>query len=261
MKMGNTASPWRYDAVHLPTGPGVFVSRRYCSMITPDFGWSHRLLPLNALTGHGCTNLATGREGGTVPKTIAILGSALFFVVAPSTLAGLIPWWITRWEFLPPFFDLQATRVVGILLIVAGLPGLVDSFARFALQGLGTPAPIAPTQNLVVTGLYRYVRNPIYVAVVAVILGQAILFGDWRLLDLRRAHVARLPRLCPGVRGAGACSAVWGRVRGFPGQRPAVDSAAVSMAHRIRPPAQWRRRGERGRQNSKPAAHYSTLFQ
>jgi protein-S-isoprenylcysteine O-methyltransferase Ste14 len=151
-------------------------------MITPDFGWSHRLLPLNALTGHGCTNLATGREGGTVPKTIAILGSALFFAVAPSTVAGLVPWWITRWEFRPPFFDLQATRAVGILLIVAGLPGLVDSFARFAVQGLGTPAPIAPTQNLVVTGLYRYVRNPIYIAVVAVILGQAILFGDWRLM-------------------------------------------------------------------------------
>ena len=116
-----------------------------------------------------------------MPKTIAILGSALFFAVAPSTVAGLVPWWITRWEFRPPFFDLDATRAVGILLIVAGLPGLVDSFARFALQGLGTPAPIAPTQNLVVTGLYRYVRNPIYVALVAVILGQALLFGDWRL--------------------------------------------------------------------------------
>jgi protein-S-isoprenylcysteine O-methyltransferase Ste14 len=113
--------------------------------------------------------------------TKAILGSALFFVAAPSVLAGLIPWWMTRWEFLPPFFDLQATRAVGVLLIVVGLPGLVDSFARFALQGLGTPAPIAPAQNLVVTGLYRYVRNPIYVAVVAIILGQAILFGD-RLL-------------------------------------------------------------------------------
>src|SRR6266403_2190756 len=150
-------------------------------MITPDFGWSHRLLPLNPRTGHGCTNLATGREGGTVPKTIAILGSALFFVAAPSVVAGLIPWWITRWEFLPPFFDLQATRAVGILLIVAGLPGLVDSFARFALQGLGTPAPIAPPHHLVVTGLYRYVRNPIYVAVAAVIFGQAVLFGDWRL--------------------------------------------------------------------------------
>ena len=117
-----------------------------------------------------------------MPKTIAILGSALFFAVAPSTVAGLVPWWITHWEFRPPLFDLDATRAVGILLIVAGLPGLVDSFARFALQGLGTPAPIAPTQNLVVTGLYRYVRNPIYVALVAVILGQAALFGDQRLL-------------------------------------------------------------------------------
>ena len=116
-----------------------------------------------------------------MPKTIAVLGSALFFAVAPSSVAGLVPWWITRWEFRPPFFDLDATRAVGILLIVAGLPGLVDSFARFALQGLGTPAPIAPTQNLVVTGLYRYVRNPIYLALVAVILGQAVLFGDQRL--------------------------------------------------------------------------------
>ena len=115
-------------------------------------------------------------------KTIAILGSALFFAVAPSVLAGLIPWAITHWEFRPPFFDLQATRGVGMLLIAAGLPGLIDSFARFALQGLGTPAPIAPPQNLVVTGLYRYVRNPIYVAVVALILGQGILFGDGRLL-------------------------------------------------------------------------------
>ena len=44
------------------------------------------------------------------------------------------------------------------------------------------PAPIAPTRNLVVTGLYRYVRNPIYVAVVAIILGQAVLMGDWRLI-------------------------------------------------------------------------------
>ena len=113
---------------------------------------------------------------------MAILGSALFFVAVPSVVAGLIPWAITRWEFLPPFFDMQATRAVGILLIVAGLPGLIDSFARFALQGLGTPAPIAPTQKLVVTGLYRYVRNPMYVAVVSVILGQAILFADWRLM-------------------------------------------------------------------------------
>ena len=123
------------------------------------------------------------RESGTaVQRTIAVLGSAVFFVVAPCTLAGLIPWWMTHWEFLPPFLGLELTRGLGAIMIFAGVPGLVDSFARFALQGLGTPAPIAPTRNLVVTGLYRYVRNPIYVAVVAVILGQAVLMGDWRLI-------------------------------------------------------------------------------
>ena len=115
-------------------------------------------------------------------RVSAVLGSALFFVVAPCVLAGLIPWSMTHWEFRPAFFGLEGARSVGVLLILVGLPGLVDSFARFALQGLGTPAPIAPPQNLVVTGLYRYVRNPMYVAVVAVILGQAILFGDGRLM-------------------------------------------------------------------------------
>ena len=115
-------------------------------------------------------------------KTTAVLGSALFFVVAPAMLAGVIPWSITHWEFRPPFLAAEATRVAGLALVVAGVPGLLDSFTRFALQGLGTPAPIAPPRNLVVSGLYRYVRNPIYVAVVAVILGQALLFADRDLL-------------------------------------------------------------------------------
>jgi protein-S-isoprenylcysteine O-methyltransferase Ste14 len=117
-------------------------------------------------------------------KVSAVLGSALFFVVAPFVLAGLIPWWMTGWEFRPAFLGLEVTRTIGVLLILIGLPGLVDSFARFALQGLGTPAPVAPTKNLVVTGLYRYVRNPIYVAVVAIIVGQALLFGAWGLVLL-----------------------------------------------------------------------------
>ena len=115
-------------------------------------------------------------------KITAVLGSALFFVIAPLMLAGFIPWWVTQWEFRPAFFGLDLTRILGGILIIVGVPGLVDSFSRFALEGLGTPAPIAPPQKLVVTGLYRYVRNPIYIAVVAVIVGQALLFGDWRLI-------------------------------------------------------------------------------
>ena len=115
-------------------------------------------------------------------KAMSILGSVLFFVVAPVVVAGVVPWWITGWEFQPAFGGFAGTRVIGVLLIMAGIPAVVDSFARFALQGLGTPAPIAPTQHLVVTGLYRYVRNPIYIGVVSVTLGQALLFGDGRLL-------------------------------------------------------------------------------
>ena len=115
-------------------------------------------------------------------KAVAVLGSALFFVVAPLVLAGIIPWSVTQWEFRPALFGVDLTRIFGGILIIAGAPGIVDSFARFALEGLGTPAPIAPPQKLVVSGLYRYVRNPIYIALVAVIFGQALLFGDWRLV-------------------------------------------------------------------------------
>src|SRR5580693_2406201 len=131
----------------------------------------------------GEVGMSSQRVSGTaVQRTIAVLGSAVFFVVAPFTLAGLVPWWITGWQLRPPFLGLELTRGIGAIMILAGVPGIVDSFARFALQGLGTPAPIAPPRNLVVTGLYRYVRNPIYVGVAAVIFGQALLFSDWRLL-------------------------------------------------------------------------------
>lgn len=117
-----------------------------------------------------------------MPEVKAILGSALFFVAAPVVVAGFVPWWITHWEFRRAFLGVEQTRIIGIVLIIVGAVGLLDSFARFALQGLGTPAPIAPTRNLVVTGLYRYVRNPMYVAVVAAIFGQAVLFGERHLV-------------------------------------------------------------------------------
>ncbi len=77
---------------------------------------------------------------------------------------------------------LSALRYFGIVLIVAGLVVLLDSFRRFALQGRGTPAPVLPTERLVVTGLYRYVRNPMYVAVLSIVAGQGLLLGNARVL-------------------------------------------------------------------------------
>ena len=73
-------------------------------------------------------------------------------------------------------------RVLGALLILGSLPVLVAAFVRFVTEGVGTPAPVAPTQHLVVGGLYRYVRNPMYLAVVGAILGQALLFGSLSLV-------------------------------------------------------------------------------
>jgi protein-S-isoprenylcysteine O-methyltransferase Ste14 len=115
-------------------------------------------------------------------KAIAILGSAIFLVIAPGTLAGYVPWTISRWRFQPALLGFFGFRAIGGIMIAAGLPILLDSFARFAIQGLGTPAPVAPPQHLVITGLYRYVRNPMYVAVSSLIFGQGLLFGNVPIL-------------------------------------------------------------------------------
>jgi protein-S-isoprenylcysteine O-methyltransferase Ste14 len=112
----------------------------------------------------------------------AVVGTVLFLLLAPGTVAGLVPWWISGWKFEPPWLGIAWTRWLGVALIAAGAPALLDSFARFALQGRGTPAPVLPTDRLVVTGLYRHVRNPMYVGVVTVVLGQGLLIGSARVL-------------------------------------------------------------------------------
>jgi len=116
-------------------------------------------------------------------RMLALVGSAIFLVIAPGTVAGYVPWRICRWHVEAPLLGISSLRLVGVLLIAAALPVLLDSFARFALQGLGTPAPIFPTRHLVVSGLFRYVRNPMYVAVVSLILGQGLFFGSLLILE------------------------------------------------------------------------------
>jgi protein-S-isoprenylcysteine O-methyltransferase Ste14 len=112
-------------------------------------------------------------------RSSALLASLLFLFVAPGTVAGLGPWWINGWRLHE---GPLAVRVAGAAMIAGGLYLLIECFGRFAVQGRDTPAPIAPPQRLVVSGPYRRVRNPMYVAVVAIILGQAALFEDLRLV-------------------------------------------------------------------------------
>ena len=107
----------------------------------------------------------------------AALGSAVFFVLAPGVVAGVIPWWLTGWRMREPLPFWLPLRVLGAALIIAGTAVLIYAFVQFVTQGFGTPAPVAPTEWLVVRGLYRFVRNPMYLAVIATIVGQGLLLG------------------------------------------------------------------------------------
>ena len=106
----------------------------------------------------------------------AALGSAVFFVATPAVVAGVVPGLICRWSFGHHSAGWLPVRVIGAGLTAAGAALLVLCFVRFVAEGRGTPAPVAPTETLVVGGAYRYVRNPMYVAVVGIIAGQALLF-------------------------------------------------------------------------------------
>lgn len=112
-------------------------------------------------------------------RASAAIGSVLFLMLAPGVIAGLVPYWLTGWRMGPGPLLL---RILGVLVIAGGLALLLECFGRFVVQGRGTPAPIAPPEQLVVSGPYRRVRNPMYVAVTAMILGQAALFCDLRLV-------------------------------------------------------------------------------
>ena len=104
----------------------------------------------------------------------AILGSTAFFFAAPCVVGGVIPWWISGWA-APRFWP-------GLVLVAAGAYVVLRAFVRFVREGRGTPAPVAPTEELVVGGDYRFVRNPMYVGVVTAILGQSLTFlNPWIL--------------------------------------------------------------------------------
>jgi protein-S-isoprenylcysteine O-methyltransferase Ste14 len=113
-----------------------------------------------------------------------MLGSIVFFFVAPGTFAGLVPWLLTGWRASDPmpWWSPVPVGVLGAILLAAGAAVLLHSFGRFVGEGLGTPFPAAPPQHLVVGGLYRFVRNPMYVGLVWAVVGQALLLGRLNLL-------------------------------------------------------------------------------
>ena len=151
--------------------------------------------------------------GTPMNRVTASLGSVIFLIIAPGFLAGFVPWWMSRWRWqsTPSALDIAGLKLSGAAFIVLGLVVLLDSYARFALQGIGTPAPLLPTRHLVATGFYRHVRNPIYVAVTALVVGQGLLFARIGILLWLFVHIFVISYEEPTLRRTfGACSSATG---------------------------------------------------
>jgi protein-S-isoprenylcysteine O-methyltransferase Ste14 len=116
------------------------------------------------------------------PPLWPTIGTALFVLCVPGSVVVLVPYYLSGWSAQQPFFGIVATRWIGLVLIVCALPIFFDFVIRFVREGHGTPAPIAPTVHLVVGGSFQYVRNPGYIAVVSLILGQALVLGSRTVL-------------------------------------------------------------------------------
>ena len=104
----------------------------------------------------------------------ALLGTIVFVAAVPGTVVVLVPWWLSGGHVA----GTSLAIIVGIAMIVAALPLFVSFCSRFVFEGRGTPAPIAPTEHLVVGGPYRWVRNPGYVAVTALLAGESLVYGS-----------------------------------------------------------------------------------
>jgi protein-S-isoprenylcysteine O-methyltransferase Ste14 len=160
-------------------------------------------------------------------RRAALLGTLLFVAILPAAIIVWVPWWITRWQMAPPLLGFLALRWAGALLVLVALPIFLDFLARF-VRAHGTPAPVAPPEDLVVEGGFARCRNPGYVAVTALVVGQGLFFGSPGVLlyaaalalgfhlfvvfveepGLRRrfgagydAYCAKVPRWLPRVRG------------------------------------------------------------
>lgn len=143
----------------------------------PYDGVTRGIVPAARLLWH-----AAHRMGNDGRLWFAALGTIVFVLLVPGTVVFLVPYLLTHWRLAPPLLDWNGTRWLGVALLGFAFPLFVAFNVRFVVEGRGTPAPVAPTERLVVGGPFRWVRNPGYVAVLALLLGQALLFGSRLLL-------------------------------------------------------------------------------
>jgi protein-S-isoprenylcysteine O-methyltransferase Ste14 len=112
--------------------------------------------------------LAASRSKGAVAKTL------IFTLLVPGSVAGIVPWWLRHDSAIAISGPQECFAVV--LICIGSAIYLCTALWSFAWVAGGTPAPFAPPRILVVRGLHRFVRNPMYIGVGCIIRGQAWLF-------------------------------------------------------------------------------------
>src|ERR1700729_987151 len=121
-------------------------------------------------------------EASFMRRSTAVASSVGWFVAVGGTFGCLLPYLLNDWHFHQPLPYWAVAQAAGGVLICADLVPIVHSFVQFT-RADGTPVPVASPPRLVVTGFYRYVRNPIYVGFLAILTGEALLFGSPGLLE------------------------------------------------------------------------------
>ena len=108
------------------------------------------------------------------------LRNLFFTILQPGIVAGLVPYWILRGE-LSVSRSWQFTHYAGIVIFLIGLIIMLHCIINFAVKGRGTLSPADPTKRLVISGLYKYSRNPMYVGVMLILVGESMYFRSQSL--------------------------------------------------------------------------------
>jgi len=121
-------------------------------------------------------------QGHERPAWGPLIGTLVFVSVVPASAVLLVPYLLSGWEVQPALLGLPVFRWLGLALGLTGSAFFVDFCRRFVVEGRGTPAPIAPTEHLVLGGPFRRVRNPGYLSVLAMVIGQGLFCGSTTVL-------------------------------------------------------------------------------
>ena len=111
-----------------------------------------------------------------------ILKTLVFTVLVPGTVTVLVPYGLLEWKLEWSSLETRHLGWLGLPLVALGALGLLWCAWHFAVTGRGTPAPLDPPKLLVVRGLYRVTRNPMYGSVLTILLGESLVFASWILL-------------------------------------------------------------------------------